>query len=469
MKRRSVHELAVTSSSYGSAQLTWGQRHMWQAAQWFGEDFYLLNLKLSTTLMPARPLDKVLDAIATLAAEQDVLRTVVEDGPVVTQRVLAGSRQPVLLVETTVGELPDASISALLDEEALTPFDLGSGPPARFVVVSSADGVAAVGVVASHVLFDGTAVQLLLTRLLEILEGEPALPETWGPLQQAAYEVSPAGQRARARALSHWRKVLTSAPSSTFSGEPHASSGFTTWRMDSIALRYVIPLLAHRTKTTESTVILAAAALMLATVSSRDVVAMKIISSNRFTTRMQGLIASTSQDGLMLLDFRDSTVERSIEKSYRLATEAYHNAFVDPEALADVFRDVSAARNDAVEVAAFYNDARFGMSWADDAPDVSNNEDLTCEALRAQTVVQVLETVPKHDMQFFVMALHNPTACRLTLLTHTGHVPDGALVLRLLEETLCQALIRQVRIEEIRAAYTAGSSSLGDVLPEAGG
>ncbi|MBB5867587.1 amino acid adenylation domain-containing protein [Allocatelliglobosispora scoriae] len=425
----------------GDAPLTWGQQAMWRPLQWFGDASADFNIKRVLRLGRPVPIADAVTAWSELVGRHQVLRTLVtDDGTGPRQRVQASGDHR---LELRDGD-PDEAAAAL----AAAPFDLTSQWPVRVALIT-ADGQAdAFAVAASHAVLDGWALELLLGECRDLLESDQALPPVgWRPLDQAAYEQSPAGQRRAEQALEFWRAQLPAAPQRLFAG-PDLDGGdlpIVRWRLESTAIPAAAAALAQRTGTSSSTVLLAATGLVLGAASGRDDVVLKLIAGNRYTPRQKELAAQAAQDGIYVFRPGGGDVLAAISRCYRDSTESYFHAAYPPDDLAALLTAEAADR----DLSAFFNDARMGRDWEPTLPAEPTRADL--DRLRAATTVAQVAALAKHDMTFYLQMPYLADGCALQLLADTRRISPAACLraLRGIETLLCEAVLRDVAVSEV--------------------
>jgi amino acid adenylation domain-containing protein len=425
----------------GDAPLTWGQQAMWRPLQWFGEASADFNIKRVLRLGRPVPVSAAVAAWTELVLRHQVLRTLVtDDGTGPRQRVQASGDYPLELQEG------DADETAVVLAKAA--FDLTAEWPVRVALLTADGQVAAFAVAASHAVLDGWAVELILAECRELLESDQPLPTVgWQPLDQAAYEESPAGQRRAEQALAFWRGRLPEAPQRLFAG-PDLDGGelpIVRWRMESTAIAAAAAALAQRTGTSSSTVLLAATGLVLGAASGRDDVVLKLIAGNRYTPRQKELAAQAAQDAIYVFRPGGRDVLAAVTRCYRDSTESYFHATYPPDDLAELLRTAGAGR----DLSAFFNDARMGRDWEPTLPDAPTRADL--DRLRSATTVEQDAALAKHDMTFYVHVPYLAEGCAVNFLADTRKLSPAAClrVLRGIETLLCEAVLREVAVSEI--------------------
>ncbi|WP_434740509.1 AMP-binding protein [Micromonospora sp. SH-82] len=437
-----------------SAPLTWGQTAMYQPMRWFGEASRDFNIRRVVWLTAPVPVERVTGAWSELVARHQVLRTVISDGvdgP--RQTSYADGAYTPLLRDTTAAALPEEA-AAVAAELAADAFRLDREWPLRLALLRVDGLVEAVALAASHVSLDGWSLELLSAQLRTLVEGDRTLPPPgWQPVDQAAYESSPAGQRRGRRSLAYWRERLPAVPHRIFDGPEHDGGPLpvVTWRMESTAVAVAAAVLARRTRASSSTVVLTAALLVQAALTGRDRAVVKLIAGNRNTPRQRELATGIAQNALLVFDVGDGDVEDAVRRCYRDSTESYFHATYPPEALDELI----AAEGTHADLSVYFNDSRMGRDFD---PPTGEPDRATLTDLAARTTVRQVAAVARHDMTFFLSMPHLVGGGALHLLADTRRVPADTCLrsLRGVETLLCEAALRPVPLTDVAALLDLG-------------
>lgn len=453
--------VAFSGARDGEAALTWGQRHTWRALRLHGPGQYFLNCPWVLPVYSRRDLGAVLNALRALIERHESLRTTFADtpaGPV--QRVArggeltvrleqAGQEQPLGLAERLAGQM---------SEEIFAP---GEEWPLRCRVLIKDGRPAALACAFSHLAVDHMALTLLSADWRRLLRGEDLPPASWQPMDQTELEATEPFQARSARSVRCWQQVLDEVPFGVFDhppGKPE-DSRFIEVGMTSPALGAAVGRLAKRWAVSTSSVLLAACATALATVSGRPRAVMLLPHSNRRDPRTRAMVGAVIQDSLFALDLGGAApgdagsgadFAGTCRAAERNALVAYRNTQYDPFAMWAMREETGRRRGREPDLNAFFND-RLGS----ERPDLSrpalgeNLADLTRE-----TRVYASNAWPSIHIRVMFTVGTMAGAGELSLIVDTAYLPRDiamsmllgieALLVRSLTEDIPVAAVPQV-------------------------
>ncbi|WP_212817507.1 condensation domain-containing protein [Polymorphospora rubra] len=448
-----IRHLTFDAGESVTAPLTWGQYAIWKPLQWFGDATASFNLSRSFAL--ARPVtgERFLDGVRTLVERHSSLRTHFVDGE---QRIAGTGEMAVAFHPLPAGADAAAHAADIAGTLTADSFDLTTAWPVRFAaVLSPAEQVVAVVLVASHVAVDNWAVESLAEDLRVLLGAEPA-PATepdsaWSPLEQLGFERSEAGRQLAAGALRHWGDRLQAAPATMFDFAPVPADGppIHRYRMVSPAVAVATPILAARSHTSISTVLLTVTALWLAAYSGHDAAVLQLITGNRFDARLRALRAPTAQDGLFVLPRQDVALSAAFRQAFPAAVRGYRNGQYHLDDLVARQAEVGLARGLHFDLSAYFNDARRDRDWA---PPATVPDPAELAGLRAASTFSRFESLPRHDMKFMLSFNRpEPDRCGLVLLADGRYLPPpvGERFLRGLELVVCAAVHEELSVADV--------------------
>lgn len=429
----------------GVATLTWGQRLMWRAVHLMGDSQSFLNCPWVLPVYGRRQLPVVLDALRTLIERHESLRTTFTagaDGPV--QQVNRVGELTVELVDAgedralTVAE----RLAATLSE---TVFEHGTDLPLRCAVVLKNDRPMALACTFSHLAVDYQALALLSAEWRSLLRGEDLPPADWQPMDQAELELEPSFQARSERSIRYWRSVLEDVPLDVFDHPPGTpeTPRFIEVGMVSVAAAVAAERLAERWTISTTSILLAACATVLATVSGRPRAVMQLVHSNRRDPRTRAMVGTVGQDGLFVLDLPDTDFAATCQEAHRSALTAYRNAHYDPFAMTAMREEIGRLRGREPDLDAFLNDRRGGTTWPG-LPKPLAGEDVT--PLAARTRTHVKNAWPGVRFKAFFTIGTAPDTAELSLIIDTAYLPRSTAEAMLLavERLLLRSLTEDV-------------------------
>ncbi|MGA6174811.1 condensation domain-containing protein [Streptomyces sp. NPDC012600] len=327
----------------GRAPLTWGQRAIWHAIRRTAPNDHYFNigrvLPLADRGRPATVAEAV-RAVAALMERHEALRTRLElssDGGEAAQDLAATGTLPVTLAHAPDEAEAERTAHVLLDRLSATRFAYASEWPVRAALVAVGDRVTHAVLVLCHLAADGHGAEVLVRDLrLLVRRGSAGRPPATTPLDLAREQHGETGRRRGAAALAHWEAGYRAAPATMFPApvaEPRAPR-FWTGRIVSPALARAVAAVATAHRVSGSTVLLTAAAVLVAAGQGHRTAAVMPIVGNRTSAAHRDLVTTLSQDGLFVLDTgtpQDTpTFTDLLPTAYRAALRAYRAAVYDP-------------------------------------------------------------------------------------------------------------------------------------------
>jgi hypothetical protein len=338
----------------GEGPLSWGQAENWLA---------ILRQKTWLPLGGVQPLAAGTTA-ETVAGE---LRYLVSRFPTLRTRLRLLDGAPPVQVVAAAGEVTleiydagdgDGGALARLvhDRYRDTDLDFTAEWPIRMAAIRSRGRLTHLVALLSHFALDATGAAVMLADVATL---NPAPLTGQQPLDQAAWQRSPAGQRHNAAAMRHWERVLRAIGPRRFGDAPERT-GPRYWQGEftSPDLRRDLLAIVRRTGVDSSTVLIALYAASLAAVSGTDPVAVRLTVSNRFRAGLSDVVCTLVQAGLLMLSVRGTPFDALLEQTKRASMPALKYAYFDPNTAAELLRRVAHERGADIELGCFYNDRR---------------------------------------------------------------------------------------------------------------
>jgi hypothetical protein len=405
----------------GVATLTWGQRLMWRAVRLMGASQPFLNCPWVLPVYGKRDLAAVLDALRVLLERHESLRTtfaeapggpvqrVARSGELTVELVAAGQERALQVAQRLAGEL------------GRTVFAHGEDLPLRCTIVIKNGRPMALAFAFSHLAVDFQALSLLSAEWRGVLRGEELPPAGWQPMDQAELEREESFLARSAKSIRYWRSVLEEIPLEVFDHPPGEAEDprFIEVGMESVALAAAAERLADRWTISTTSVLLAACATVLATVSGRPRAVMQLVHSNRRDPRTRTMVGTVGQDGLFVLDLPRTDVAATCRDAHRSALMAYRNAHYDPFEMQAMREEIGRRRGREPDLDAFFNDRRGAGTWPS-LPRFTPDEDLA--PLTGKTRTYVTNAWPGVRFKvFFTVGTASDTG-QLSLIVDTAYL-----------------------------------------------
>ncbi|MEZ0071325.1 condensation domain-containing protein [Planotetraspora sp. GP83] len=455
------HTVAFHGERTATAPLTWAQEQVWNDMRWMLPDIAFFDISLGVPMPAGASLAQITAQIGELVSRHESLRTLFSPDPngLPEQRVLAAGQVDVDVLRDG-GDVPDAVFEDFRARWSRQGFDTAREIPVRFLVRHVAGGASTVVVCTSHLAADHAAQRLLVAELTALVEaaiaGTAAPPPRPArqPVDQAALEASPAGERLCERAVEHWRRHLTTAPPSMF---PHRGTraGQTPrfWRGERIsrAVPLALRVLAPRYRSGPSSVLLAAVAALLAGSTGLDRCALRLIVDNRELPEARYVVSTPTQEVLITLPVDQDSFGSLVRASWAASTAAHRYGRCDPKRIDEVIDEVAKARGVELDLDCFFNDTWSAFQQADGAGDP--------DAVRAAVADSRFQWVDRYDrdnVDFFFTTFDTAESTeliRMSLLVDTRTIPPAA----------AEEFLR--RVEALLVALATGV--LADVQPSA--
>ncbi|MCS7484521.1 condensation domain-containing protein [Umezawaea endophytica] len=387
------------------------------------------------------------EVLAVLIARHEALRTTIVPGERARQVVTAvGS----LTVELT--ELDGPDVEPLLRESlAGQPFDYAEDLPVR-VAVATRDGVPhLVALALSHLATDFASISLVAAQLAAMM-ADPALrvvgPTAHQPLDQAALEATEPARRRAGAAVRFWENQLRRMPQCVFSVPAAGEEGCREGYLSSPAAGLALPAIVARTGVSHSTVLLAAAATLLAVRTGNARGALVSICGNRFRPGMADYVGTIAQDALVPFELGESTVDAVIRGVQVATMNAYRYSQFEARRLWPVMDRVATERGTRFQRDCVFNDvgAHGEVRVIDPTPP-------TAVALAAQQSSFSWLPATSYPVAFYFTVISAGSDVRLALYADTRYLPPADIegFLRGVEALLVASAAREVPVAEVPA------------------
>ncbi|HEX4723607.1 MAG TPA: condensation domain-containing protein [Pseudonocardiaceae bacterium] len=411
----------------GAAGATWGQHAIWDVVRTLGAEAPRYNVSVSSPVAPTMPVSQILDAIRPLIGMHESLRTrLLPDGGGLRQVVDAAGRVPVVVRECAADDDLTAVGAALYAELAGQPFDFAGEWPIRVGLVTLDGLVRTIALSLSHTAVDAWGLRRLALNMAAIALGEPVdrlrerLP-SMQPRSEAEFQTSDRGRRLDAGARQHWIRKLRLGPEHIFSTRcdpadlpwPHAV-------LNSPALAIAADSVATGHQVSTSSVVLAAASVMVSRLSGSPDAAFQIVVNNRFLPGLTNAVSTLAQEGLFHFPNVDKDFAEAIRRTHRITLNTYRNSYYDKRLLD---ADIERAGEDGGVVgdhSCFFNDVRNLLIVG---PDDDTEPEPLAKALARTTFRWSHDCEPRPDVTFAVDLIDAPGSIELVMVGDGGLIP----------------------------------------------
>jgi hypothetical protein len=292
-----------TGERAGEGPLTLGQLDIYS---WLSQtpDHLYARLRVQLPVPAVVPIDEVTAAARVLIAQHESLRTTYLPGEPPRQRVASDGVQ--LLEVCSLGEGQWGPQDRPAVAEALIRWlrespDPGHGPVrmAAAIAPGAGDRVIACAAAFSHLAVDHDAIGVL-QREFAVLLGDPARrqvgPPGHQPLDQAELEATPAEQRRADAALDRVLELSRRFPRCLYALPGAQPSGESlVVELSSVAAAMAVRRVAARTRTSRSSVVLAAICAVIARRIGYPELVFPLVSSNRFESHLVNYVGALAQ------------------------------------------------------------------------------------------------------------------------------------------------------------------------------
>jgi len=309
--------------------------------------------------------ERVRQGVAFVVRRHEGLRSVFPIGAagLPVQCVLAG-------FECVVGVAEVAGVPhhALVDtlEQAAAPMGDAAVVPTFRVVVGTVDGAPALALLSAHIVaVDGVALPIVGDELCEFVSrcaaGDRLVPPpaAWQPVDQAEYEASPRMRERSRRNLEKWRNFLAVSPPTALPFYWEDIMGHTRGvqsELISLPLGRACAVIARRCRVSESTVLLAGLALMMAVWSGQDQASLGETTASRYTPAMRTSVGRyPAVTRFVVCVSKDIGFDDLVKRTDMASTCARIRAICDEGELAMLMSRDSVSRGSRIEYAPQFN------------------------------------------------------------------------------------------------------------------
>jgi hypothetical protein len=318
----------------GEGPLTLGQLSVYAWVSGTPDDVYAFPC-VELPVPAVVSVEDVAEAVAVLIARYESLRTTYVPGEQPRQRVAAAGVQ--LLEVCSLGEGQWGPHDRPSVAEALVQWlrespDPGR-PPVRIAVAIApdvGDRVIACAAAFTHLAVDHDAFAILKRDFAGLL-GDPtrrqAGPPGHQPLDQAELEATPAERRKADAALDYVRAQSPRLPHCLYALPGARASGESLLvELSSVAAAMAVRRVAARTRTSRSSIVLAAICAVLARRASYPELVLPLVSSNRFERHLVNYVGCLAQPSVATVEIAGRSFDELVRHTWMRVTEASRHA-----------------------------------------------------------------------------------------------------------------------------------------------
>lgn len=443
----------------GATPLTWGQHAIWKSIKWLGPDDHYFNIPRAIPVPAGHTTEQVVAVISALVHRHEALRTTFADGPRGPSQRVHGEGEVSVDVRPAGGDLTHAQALEQAQALANRSFDHAAEFGMRYAVLEHDGGPAWLLLVISHQTTDFFGIRVLERELTELFAGGRLDPVDWFPLDQARFQQEGEGAARGRASLDHWRRTLTQVPRSHFDfprrpgvEEQEDPERFVRLRLDSPAAAVAAEALATRCEVSTSTVLLTAAAAVIAAHSGHDTAVLQLIAGNRNEPRLRDMLGAQTENALFVLGLAGGTFEEAVRRCFLPSMSAYRYGEYHPPSMDQVHTEVQHDRGVALDLSSFFNDVRMKDRW-EALPETDGSPEQLRELARRSTV-EFIGAWPRQDAKYFVHATYAPDTLHLYLMADTAFLPRPVIerLLLAMEHLLVESVHGAVDVREAAEA-----------------
>jgi hypothetical protein len=326
----------------GEGPLTLGQLNVYEWVSRAPDHFYAI-LCTELPLPEVVSVDEVAEAAGALIARHESLRTTYVFGEQPRQRVAAAGVQLLEVCSLGEGQWGPRDRPAVAGALVLW---LRESPdperrPVRMAVAiapGAGDRVIACAARFTHLAVDNGAIEVLKGDFAALL-GDPARRPAGGPghgwpghqpLDQAELEATPAERRRAQAALDYLREQARRMPRCLYALPGARPSGESlVMELSSVAAAMAVRRVAARTRTSRSSIVLAAICAVVARRASYPELVLPLLSSNRFERHLVNYVGSLAQSTVATIEIAGRSFDELAGHTWNTVMEASRNGRYD--------------------------------------------------------------------------------------------------------------------------------------------
>jgi hypothetical protein len=418
----------------GCGPLTWGQKQVFLEMRESGQT---LNMADAQPMPRPVPVGEVAAQFAEMISRHPSLRTRFPAHPEAgAEQVVSESGELSLdVVDLADSVSEDDAVNCVNDlwhSQLLTPFDQAQDWPIKMAVVTR-HGLARYWVwTLNHPVADGLSMAILQGELgYGVSAGRFADPTAMGMLELARLERTPRLQAVNDRSMRYWESQLERVPPLTF-GLPRypGRQGERFWhgQFNSVAAYLAAIVIAQKTQTDTSRVLLTLMAIALGRATGVCPLTVKFIVNNRYRPGYKEVMAPLSQSVPVTVDVSGASVEEAIARTRRAVTVGAMHGYFDPDRVTELMGELDARRGYQAQLTCHINDPRVHVRVA--AEEAVRTREITAREIEEaldQTWFSWDGIVPGgfYTDQTFITIIERPETMLLQLVFDTESITEA--------------------------------------------
>jgi hypothetical protein len=343
----------------GTGELSWGQWMIWPRMR---NSPAVFNMGGTVPSPPGTTIADFVDIVRFMMDRHQALRTRLRFAPDGTphQVVAESGRLPLEIIDVPADADPAEAAERIRARYQNTEFDYEFEWPVRMAVVRQHGRPTHSVVIMNHLAVDAHSIRILAAGFTGLRNGDQSADDTdTGPLVQAEYQRSPAGQRTGAAALRSWERLLRAVPADRFGdcGDPRRPR-YWQGAFRSPAGYLAVRSIAARDRADTAPVVLAAIAVSLARITRNPLTLWQLVVSNRFRANLADTVGPVSQHGLCSINLAGITFREAVTRARGAILTAGMNGYYDPRRRDDLLTRLNTERGQDIDITCVINDRR---------------------------------------------------------------------------------------------------------------
>ncbi|HEX4728129.1 MAG TPA: condensation domain-containing protein, partial [Jatrophihabitans sp.] len=354
------------------------------------------------------------------------------------------------VIEAGRASYPPAVAQQVRDRLTTTPFDYQHEFPVRMAAIMADGRVSQLVIAYLHLAVDAGGLSALQADVLarHPVTGAPAGPvRAVQPLELAAKQASPAGQRQSAASLRHLERVLRTAEPALFGQPREAPAEYQAFRYRSPATALALARIVQAQRVPAPSALLALFAMSLVAELGVDPVWIMVLVNNRFRPGLADSVSQLVQASPFVLELgAGCTFAEALARAQQGLLQTYKHAYYDGSRRDALVERIERERGCPIQLGCFFNDRQ-----DERAPNLLTepaSDDKLRQALARSSWQD--ESGPLPDVGLFVNVDHLPDALEFPVSFDTRYL-DRDAVLR---------IVRGIETLAVRAAVAPDGPAL---------